>query len=134
MAPKKKPQKNQTNSKAYTSSIPNSSHKKPSKVPKLLISPEDEDSLRRLLLSFRRTASPVRAPVRNSLISTGNSLAKSFQMIRLNSTLSSLRVTLTIFVRISVNFLHFSGRFLIRCVCLCLRMVRRLRVHLIGSV
>ncbi|CAF2133734.1 unnamed protein product [Brassica rapa] len=91
MAPKKKPQKNQTNSKAYTSSIPNSSHKKPSKVPKLLISPEDEDSLRRLLLSFRRTASPVRAPVRNSLISTGNSLAKSFQMIRLNSTLSSLR-------------------------------------------
>ncbi|KAG5384505.1 hypothetical protein IGI04_035975 [Brassica rapa subsp. trilocularis] len=91
MAPKKKPQKNQTNSKAYTSSIPNSSHKKPSKVPKLLISPEDEDRLRRLLLSFRRTASPVRAPVRNSLISTGNSLAKSFQMIRLNSTLSSLR-------------------------------------------
>ncbi|KFK40919.1 hypothetical protein AALP_AA2G060200 [Arabis alpina] len=51
MATKKKPQKN-------NNALPNSSHKKPSKAPKLLISPEDEDRLRRLLLNFGRTASP----------------------------------------------------------------------------
>ncbi|CAH2047186.1 unnamed protein product [Thlaspi arvense] len=66
MAPKKKPQKNQTNNKPVASSIPNSSHKKPSKVPKLLISPEDEERLRQLLLNFRRNSSPVRVPIQTA--------------------------------------------------------------------
>ncbi|KAG7588375.1 Helicase superfamily 1/2 ATP-binding domain [Arabidopsis suecica] len=62
MAPKKKPQKKkQSNNEVTSSSIPNSGHKKPSKSPKLLISPENEDRLRRLLLNFRRTPSPVTA-------------------------------------------------------------------------
>ncbi|EFH64483.1 helicase domain-containing protein [Arabidopsis lyrata subsp. lyrata] len=62
MAPKKKPQtKKQSNNEVISSSIPNSGHKKPSKSPKLLISPENEDRLRRLLLNFRRTPSPVMA-------------------------------------------------------------------------
>ncbi|CAE5962521.1 unnamed protein product [Arabidopsis arenosa] len=62
MAPKKKLQKKkQSNNEVTSSSIPNSGHKKPSKSPKLLISPENEDRLRRLLLNFRRTPSPVTA-------------------------------------------------------------------------
>ncbi|KAG7585353.1 Helicase C-terminal [Arabidopsis thaliana x Arabidopsis arenosa] len=62
MAPKKKPhKKKQSNNEVTSSSIPNSGHKKPSKSPKLLISPENEDRLRRLLLNFRRTPSPVTA-------------------------------------------------------------------------
>ncbi|KAG7649925.1 DEAD/DEAH box helicase domain [Arabidopsis thaliana x Arabidopsis arenosa] len=62
MAPTKKPQKKkQSKNEIASSSIPYSGHKKPSKAPKLLISPENEDRLRRLLLNFRRTPSPVTA-------------------------------------------------------------------------
>ncbi|XP_010414784.1 PREDICTED: DExH-box ATP-dependent RNA helicase DExH4, chloroplastic isoform X2 [Camelina sativa] len=61
MAPKKKPQKKKQSNNELASSIPNSGHKKPFKAPKLLISPENEDRLRRLLLKFRRTPSPVTA-------------------------------------------------------------------------
>ncbi|CAD5315786.1 unnamed protein product [Arabidopsis thaliana] len=62
MAPTKKPQKKkQSKNEIASSSIPYSGHKKPSKAPKLLVSPENEDRLRRLLLNFRRTPSPVTA-------------------------------------------------------------------------
>ncbi|WZZ86810.1 hypothetical protein YC2023_115389 [Brassica napus] len=65
MAPKKKPQK-QSN-KAASSSSSSSSKKKPSSGPKLQISAENEDRLRRLLLNSGRTAPPAAAPIHSAL-------------------------------------------------------------------
>ncbi|CAA7028263.1 unnamed protein product [Microthlaspi erraticum] len=107
MAPKKKPQTKQSNKPvASSSSIPNSNHKKPSKVPKLLISPEDEDHLRRLLLKFRRTVYPARAPLRSALyvaqkkkklIDLYEKLScEAFSNDHIDSALSSLRLTIAV--------------------------------------
>ncbi|KAG2302509.1 hypothetical protein Bca52824_031160 [Brassica carinata] len=63
MAPKKKPQK-QSNKAASSSS---SSKPKPSSGPKLQISAENEDRLRRLLLNSGRTAPPAPAPIHSAL-------------------------------------------------------------------
>ncbi|VVA94125.1 unnamed protein product [Arabis nemorensis] len=94
MATKKKPQKKQSNNNNGFAS----SHKKPSTVPKLLISPEKEDHLRRLLLSFRRTASPFRAPLHNPAQTrrkltniNGKLSCEGFLDDQIESTLSSLR-------------------------------------------
>ncbi|RID44875.1 hypothetical protein BRARA_I01640 [Brassica rapa] len=65
MAPKKKPQK-QSN-KAASSSSSSSSKAKPSSGPKLQISAENEDRLRRLLLNSGRTAPPAPAPIHSAL-------------------------------------------------------------------
>lgn len=110
MAPKKKPQtKKQSNNEVISSSIPNSGHKKPSKSPKLLISPENEDRLRRLLLNFRRTPSPVTASLsvtqkRKKLNSLYENLScEGFLDDQIELALSSLRVTLA-FVRTFLGF------------------------------
>ncbi|CAA7028259.1 unnamed protein product [Microthlaspi erraticum] len=66
MAPKKKPQK-QSNNKATSSSSSKSNHPKPSSGPKLQISAENEDRLRRLLLSSGRTPAPAPAPIHSAL-------------------------------------------------------------------
>ncbi|XP_024015493.1 DExH-box ATP-dependent RNA helicase DExH7, chloroplastic isoform X2 [Eutrema salsugineum] len=65
MAPKKKPQK-QSN-KAAASSSSKSNHQKPSSGPKLQISAENEDRLRRLLLNSGRTGPPAPAPLHSAL-------------------------------------------------------------------
>ncbi|EOA34704.1 hypothetical protein CARUB_v10022272mg [Capsella rubella] len=96
MAPKKKTPNKQSNNEV-ASSIPNSSHKKPSKPPKLLISPENEDRLRRLLLNFRRSVSPVTASLsvsqkRKKLNSLYESLScEGFLDDQIELALSSLR-------------------------------------------
>ncbi|KAL1204479.1 DExH-box ATP-dependent RNA helicase DExH7 [Cardamine amara subsp. amara] len=66
MAPKKKPQK-QSNKAASSSSSSKSNYQKPSAGPKLQISAENEDRLRRLLLNSGRTTPPITAPINNSL-------------------------------------------------------------------
>ncbi|XP_010414781.1 PREDICTED: DExH-box ATP-dependent RNA helicase DExH7, chloroplastic-like [Camelina sativa] len=66
MAPKKKPQK-QSNKAAASSSSSKSNYQKPSSGPKLQISAENEDRLRRLLLNSGRSGPSVPAPVSNSL-------------------------------------------------------------------
>lgn len=153
MAPKKKPQTKQSNRPvaSSSSSIPNSNHKKPSKVPKLLISPEDEDHLRRLLLNFRRTVSPARAPMHSALYVAQKKKkiiylyeklsCEGFLNEQIESALSSLRVKLSHLLKFfednrffSVTFLHFIQRFLIKSVDLCVRMKQHLRLLLIGSV
>ncbi|VVA94126.1 unnamed protein product [Arabis nemorensis] len=68
MAPKKKPQK-QSN-RAASSSSSKSNHQKPSSGPKLQISAENEDRLRRLLLNSGRTGPPVPAPIHSALTKT----------------------------------------------------------------
>uniref|UniRef100_A0A1J3CC48 RNA helicase n=1 Tax=Noccaea caerulescens TaxID=107243 RepID=A0A1J3CC48_NOCCA len=65
MAPKKKPQK-QSN-KATASSSSKSNHPKSSSGPKLQISAENEDRLRRLLLSSGRNAPLAPAPIHSAL-------------------------------------------------------------------
>jgi len=102
MAPTKKPQKNkQSKNEIASSLIPNSGHKKPSKAPKLLISPENEDRLRRLLLNFRRTPSPVTATLsvtqkRKKLNNLYENLScEGFLDNQIELVLSSLRVTVT---------------------------------------
>ncbi|XP_023643306.1 DExH-box ATP-dependent RNA helicase DExH7, chloroplastic isoform X2 [Capsella rubella] len=66
MAPKKKPQK-QSNKAAASSSSSKSNYQKPSSGPKLQISAENEDRLRRLLLNTGRSGPTVPAPISNSL-------------------------------------------------------------------
>ncbi|CAE5962523.1 unnamed protein product [Arabidopsis arenosa] len=66
MAPKKKPQK-QSNKAASSSSSSKSNYQKPSSGPKLQISAENEDRLRRLLLNSGRIGPSVPAPISNSL-------------------------------------------------------------------
>lgn len=113
MAPKKKPQKKRSNNEIF-SSIPNSDHKKPSKVPKLLISPENEDRLRRLLLNFRRNTSPVTAslsktPKKKQLNNLYEKLScEGFLDDQIELALSSLRVNSPLCPYISR---FFWGRF-----------------------
>ncbi|XP_018457664.2 LOW QUALITY PROTEIN: DExH-box ATP-dependent RNA helicase DExH7, chloroplastic [Raphanus sativus] len=66
MAPKKKPQKQSNKASSYSSSS-SSSKPKPSSGPKLQISAENEDRLRRLLLNSGRAAPPAPAPVHSAL-------------------------------------------------------------------
>lgn len=66
MAPKKKPQK-QSNKAASSSSSSKSNYQKPSSGPKLQISAENEDRLRRLLLNSGRIGPSVPATISNSL-------------------------------------------------------------------
>ena len=102
MAPKKKPQK-QSN-KAASSSSSSSSKAKPSSGPKLQISAENEDRLRRLLLNSGRTAPPAPATIHSAL--SKNQKAKKLNTVyeklscegfvddQIELALSSLRVTL----------------------------------------
>lgn len=104
MAPKKKPQK-QSN-KAASSSSSSSSKAKPSSGPKLQISAENEDRLRRLLLNSGRTAPPAPAPIHSAL--SKNQKAKKLNTVyeklscegfvddQIELALSSLRVTLAL--------------------------------------
>ncbi|KAL9309993.1 DExH-box ATP-dependent RNA helicase DExH7 [Arabidopsis thaliana] len=66
MAPKKKPQK-QNNKAASSSSSSKLNYQKPSSGPKLQISAENEDRLRRLLLNSGRSGPSIPAPISNSL-------------------------------------------------------------------
>lgn len=103
MAPKKKPQK-QSNKAASSSSSSSSSKPKPSSGPKLQISAENEDRLRRLLLNSGRTAPPAPAPIHSAL--SKNQKAKKLNTVyeklscegfvddQIELALSSLRVTL----------------------------------------
>lgn len=102
MAPKKKPQK-QNNKAASSSSSSKSNYQKPSAGPKLQISAENEDRLRRLLLNSGRTTPSVTVPISNSL--SKNQKAKKLTNVyeklscegfvddQIELALSSLRVT-----------------------------------------
>ncbi|KFK40917.1 hypothetical protein AALP_AA2G060100 [Arabis alpina] len=79
MAPKKKPQ-NQSNRAASSSK---SNHQKPSSGPKLQISAENEDRLRRLLLNSVRSDPPAPAPIHSAL-------TKSQKAKKLNSIYEKL--------------------------------------------
>ncbi|CAN8244837.1 unnamed protein product [Cochlearia groenlandica] len=79
MAPKKKPQKQSNKATASSSSSSSkSNHQKPSSGPKLQISAENEDRLRRLLLSSGRSSPSIPAP--NSSL-TKNQKAKKLNIV-----------------------------------------------------